>query len=137
MKYHNHKCRLTLDNNTYSFDSKAEMNYFVLLHNKLKQGKISDLVLQPEYNITRTFKIATTATKSGKSIVTGLKYTPDFKYIEDGKVIVVEVKGQKTADYQMRKKIFLSRAKDLGVDTFIEVFAKSIIKYDCNSVIVV
>lgn len=134
MKYKNRKCAVSYNGKSYKFDSKAEMNYFILLTQKLKQGKISDLILQPTYELTKGFKINTTATKSGKSTVSGMKYTPDFSYIQDGKQIVVEVKGKITVDYTMRKKLFLAKAKEFGIDEFIEVFAKNTFYYDCNSV---
>ena len=132
MKYKNKKSTCNHVKQSLVFSSKAEMNYFLLLQAKLKQGKISDLILQPPYQLTDSFIIKTNATKSGKSTISAMKYTPDFEYIENGKKIVVEVKGTVTTDYIMRKKLFLAKAREFGVGIFIEVFAKKTIIYEIN-----
>jgi len=49
-------------------------------------------------------------------------------------VVVVEVKGQKTEAYKMRMKIFLSKAKEFGVDEFVEVVGMKHTHFDCGSV---
>jgi len=121
----------------YPFPSKAEARHFVELTERLKKREITKLKLQPEFRLTDSYTIATNKTKSGKSTVTGLKYTPDFEYYENGKKVIVEVKGQKTKDYQMRLKLFLSVAySKYGVDTFIEVVGSKSSRYECASITV-
>lgn len=135
MKYKNTKTKVSFQGTIYEFSSLAEANHFNMLTLLLKQGKIIDLALQPTYELTQPFKINTTATKSGKSKISGMKYTPDFSYTQDGKLIVVEVKGKITTDFVMRKKLFLAIASEkYSVDTFIEVFAKETYRYDCKSI---
>ncbi|MDY0138262.1 MAG: DUF1064 domain-containing protein [Candidatus Izemoplasmatales bacterium] len=136
MKYKNTKTKVSFQGTIYEFSSIAEANHFNMLSLLLKQGKISDLILQPTYELTKGFKINTNATKSGESKVSGMKYTPDFSYLQDGKQIVVEVKGKVTTDYAMRKKLFLSIAYEkYGVNEFVEVFVKNTFVYDCKSVV--
>ena len=46
--------------------------------------------------------------RNGKT-VRAIKYIADFQYIEDGNIIVEDVKGMKTSVYQMKKKMFLKK----------------------------
>lgn len=134
-KYNNDKLTIEFHGNTYNFDSMAEANHFILLSKRLEKGEIDQLKLQPSYILTSPFIIATDKTKSGKSRVSHLRYSPDFEYYEKGKKIVVEVKGMKTTSYQMRLKLFLACAYEKHeVDTFIEITLKQSIKYECSSV---
>jgi predicted nuclease of restriction endonuclease-like RecB superfamily len=134
-KYRNKKCSCEFQHETYHFDSKAEMDYFLILANKLRTFKIDKLKLQPKFQLSEPFTINTNKTKSGKSRMQAMIYTPDFEYIENGKKVVVEVKGMITKDYRMRLKLFLSSAyKEHGVNTFIEVINGNETVYDCTSV---
>jgi predicted nuclease of restriction endonuclease-like RecB superfamily len=131
MKYNNKKTHRTVNNRQINFDSIAEAEYFDKLYLLQKAGQIKDLKLQPTFEIATAYKIETTATKTGKSKVGSMYYTPDFQYEKDGKTYVVEVKGFKTASYQMRKKLFLAIAyKRYGIDVFIE----NETKYYCDTV---
>lgn len=135
MKYKNKKCKTIFAHQEYSFDSIAEMKYFLKLGERLKRFQIEKLKLQPCFVISEPFQIRTNKTKSGKSDVTAVRYTPDFEYFENGKKIVVEVKGMKTTSYQIRLRLFLSQAyKAHGIDTFIEVQNGKEVVYDCSSV---
>jgi len=135
-KYKNKKCSTIFQEETYSFDSKAEMAYFNLLTHRLKKFQIEKLKLQPQFQLSESFTIATDKTKSGKSRMAAMIYTPDFEYFENGKKIVVEVKGKITTDYRMRLKLFLATAyTKYRVDTFIEVIRGKEIRYECGSVI--
>lgn len=94
-----------------------------------------DLSLQPRFILTDKFTINTNKTLSGRSSISSLAYTPDFKYIENGEKVVVEVKGDKTEAYQMRLKLFLADAHEKhGVDIFIEVVNGKETRYKCGSV---
>lgn len=134
-KYNNKKCSCEFQGEIYKFDSKAELRYFLILTEKLKRSEIDKLKLQPRYELTLSFSVDTDKTKSGTSKIGSLVYTPDFEYIENGKKVAVEVKGMKTAAYQMRKKLFIAIAKDkYDVDTFIEVFQRETFTYNTNSI---
>lgn len=135
-KYNNVKCSMVFQNETYYFDSMAEMEYFSILANKVKRFEIDKLDLQPSFELTDSFVIGTDKTKSGKSKIPIMKYTPDFQYFENGKKVVVEVKGMVTTPYKIRLKLFLAIAhKKYGIDTFIEVVKGVETRYDCSSVI--
>lgn len=129
------KTTVTFQRKEYTFPSKAEANHFLKLCTRAQNGEIDRLKLQPEFKLIDSYTIATDKTQSGKSTITGLKYTPDFEYYENGKKIVVEVKGRKTTDYQMRYKLFLALAyTKYGVDTFIEVTDGKATTYECKSI---
>lgn len=84
------------------FDSKAEARRYKILKLMEQQGKISHLSLQPKYLLQESFR------HEGK-VVRAITYTADFRYVEDGKTIVEDVKGMKTALYQIKRKLFLRR----------------------------
>ena len=135
MKYNNKKCSQIFRGREYHFDSKAERSHFIHLSKRLENNKISKLKLQPMFVVANAFKIDTTKTKSGKSKIGEMKYTPDFEYFEGDKRVVVEVKGMKTTSYTMRLKLFLAIAyKEYGIDTFIEVTKGITTTYDCRTV---
>ena len=135
-KYRAQKTERRVNGETVKFPSRAEASHYDALYKRLKAGKIEKLTLQPTYVISTSYTVNTTKTKSGKSKIGKLKYTPDFKYTEKDRVIVVEVKGKKTEAYQMRKKLFIERAwVEYGVDEFIEVVNGESTRYFCDSVI--
>lgn len=101
-KYNNKK--ITVDG--IIFDSKAEARRYRELLLLIKSGQITELELQPEYLLQKPFK------HNGKSY-RAIKYTPDFRYIKDGKIIVEEVKGFADTAYKIRKKLFLFLNQDL------------------------
>ena len=133
MKYNNKKATRTQNSIEFKFDSKAEAAYFDYLVAKQKAGKIKAFSTQPQFVLTGGFVIRTDKTKSK---VPGLLYTADFRIFEnDGTETVVEVKGQVTKDYTIRKKLFLSQAwQEFGVSKFIEVFRNDVVEWDCISV---
>lgn len=74
------------------FDSKKEAHRYQQLKLMLRAGKISDLELQPRYDI----------------VVNGEKicyYKADFRYIENGELVVEDVKGMQTSVYKLKKKL--------------------------------
>lgn len=134
-KYNAKKTIINVQGEEYEFPSKAEANRFVYLVDRLKRGEISKLSTQPSFKITEDYDIATDKTKSGKSRIGALKYTPDFKYVENGKTVVEEVKGFKSVPYVLRLKLFLKIAYNMyKVDTFIEVIKGKETRYECASV---
>ena len=87
-KYSNKKTEL----DGYTFDSKTEANRYAELMLAEKAGDISNLELQPKFLLE----------VNGKKIAT---YIADFRYIENGKTVVEDVKGVKTPVYRIKKKL--------------------------------
>ena len=86
-----------------TFDSKAEMNRYCELKLMEKAKEISHLTLQPEFLLLEGFRY------KGKKIQS-MKYIADFQYIEkDGTEVVEDVKGFKTKEYNIKKKLFLHK----------------------------
>ena len=111
-KYKNIKTqRLLEDGSIKKFDSQKEANYFDLLKKKEKAKLISNLSLQPEFDIIPSIKYND---KKLKKII----YKADFSYVENGINYVVDVKGFKTDVYQIKKRLFLLQYPD---KVFIEV----------------
>lgn len=87
------------------FDSKMESEYYDILLLRQRAGQISELTLQPEFTLLPSFK------RNGRT-VRGVKYKGDFMYLEDGKTVVVDVKGVETKDFIIKSKLFLSQHPD-------------------------
>jgi len=82
-----------------TFDSKAEAAYYYLL----KQKKISNFKMQESFVIHDAFSL------NGKRYQT-IKYKPDFTFYDDGKLVkVIDVKGKRTADFNIKAKLFAKR----------------------------
>lgn len=85
-----------------TFDSKKEAKRYVQLKLMVKTGAISDLKLQPRFDL----------------IINDCKcgfYKADFDYIENGKRIIEDVKGMKTPVYNLKKKLIKAI---YGIDIF-------------------
>ena len=74
------------------FDSKKEAARYKVLKLLEKAGKITELELQPRYDLIVNL------TKCGF-------YKADFRYFESGKEVVEDVKGMKTPVYNLKKKL--------------------------------
>lgn len=88
------------------FDSKKEGNRYKELKLLLKAGKISNLELQPRFLLQDGFK------KNGRTF-RKIEYVADFKYTENGKTIVEDVKGMQTDVFKLKHKIFEKVYPDL------------------------
>lgn len=88
------------------FDSKREGNRYKELRLLERVGKISNLELQPRFLLQDSFK------KNGKTY-RKIEYVADFKYIENGKTIVEDVKGMQTDVFKLKHKIFEKVYPDL------------------------
>jgi len=106
-KYNNKK--ITVDGT--AFDSKKEAAHYLLLKDRLNIGEIKLLSLQPSFTLQEGFRY------EGKAI-RPIKYIADFMYHEGDTVVVVDVKGFKTEVYNLKKKMFLSRYRQMK---FIEI----------------
>ena len=87
------------------FDSKKESEFYAELKLREKAGEITHLRLQPRYLLQEAFK------HEGKQY-REIEYVADFEYIENGKTVVVDVKGFRTAVYMIKRKLFLYRYGD-------------------------
>ena len=95
MKYNNTK--IVLDG--IKFDSKREAQRYQELKLLERAGKITDLVLQPKFELIQKYTI------NGRN-VRKMEYIADFKYTENGKMVVEDAKGFKTKEYLIKKKLF-------------------------------
>lgn len=94
-KYHNKKCEY----NGIKFDSIKERNYYIRLEALQKFGKISELKTQVPFVLIETFKLEDRTYRQ-------TKYIADFTYKdEQGKYHVVDAKGFRTPEYQLKKKL--------------------------------
>ena len=100
-KYRNK--RVTLDG--YIFDSQAEARRYGELKLLHQAGEIHKLVVHPRYTLLDPF-----AVKGIK--YRGIVYEADFEFVEDGKTVVVDVKGMKTQVFRLKEKLFLNRYGD-------------------------
>ncbi len=93
-KYHNQKTTVC----GKTFDSRHEAERYIILHSMEQNGIISDLRCQVPYELVRSQRV------DGKMIRASF-YIADFVYKRDGKEIVEDAKGVKTAVYQLKKKL--------------------------------
>ena len=82
------------------FDSKKEGYYYIYLKELEKSNKISNLQLQVKYELQPKFKY-------NNKTYRAITYIADFVYEENGKTIVIDVKGFKTDVYKLKKKLLL------------------------------
>ena len=93
-----------------TFDSKREAEWYMMLREKLRLGEIKHLECQPTYTLLEGFH--DNQGKPQKPIT----YTPDFLVeYDDGRREVIEVKGVRTRDYLLRKKLFLHMMRDTDI----------------------
>ena len=93
-----------------TFDSKREADVYLDLLSRKQAGEIVRIGFQPSYTLLAGFKDNTG--KKQKPIT----YTADFFVTyADGHSEVIEVKGVKTRDYQLRKKLFLHMMRETDI----------------------
>ena len=107
-KYHSRK--VTVDGVT--FDSQKEYRRFRELCLLEKAGRITDLQRQVKFVLIPAQYEPDTigkrgGIKRGKLIERECSYIADFTYTEDGKQIVEDTKGYKTAEYIIKRKMML------------------------------
>lgn len=94
-KYHNKKVYY----DGHWFDSQKEKAYYIKLKLMEKANKIFDLELQKEFVLIETFKLNDKTYRK-------MSYKADFTYLNrDGKYHVIDVKGVKTKEYLLKKKL--------------------------------
>lgn len=101
MPYFKYKSKkVTIDGIT--FDSKKEGEYYLQLIQLKKEGKILDFERQVD------FELIPRQTYQGKFAEHPLRYKADFViHYPDGTTEVVDVKGYKTKEYRIKKKLML------------------------------
>ena len=117
-KYKNKK--VTIDNIT--FDSKKEARRYEELKLMEKTGLITNLVLQPRYELLKAFK------RRGKTH-RKIEYIADFKYFDNERQVEVieDVKGVSTSVFSLKMKLFLYKLDENIV--FLLIKKNKIIEY--------
>jgi hypothetical protein len=106
-KYGNRKT--IIDN--WVFDSKLEARRYQHLKMLQRAGRISGLICQPKFLLLEKF-----TDKTGKKH-REINYFADFQYKKEdgsGLIITEDTKGKKTAIYDLKKKMLLSRYPDIN-----------------------
>lgn len=94
-KYRNTK----IISNGIKYDSKKESRRGNELKLLEKSGIIKDLKMQVKFELQPSYKF------KGKTI-RSINYIADFTYIQNGELIVEDVKGIQTDSFKIKKKIF-------------------------------
>lgn len=100
-KYNNKK--ITVDGQI--FDSKKEASRYEELRLLEKAGEIKDLRTQVKFKLIPAQRDEAT----GKVVERECSYKADFVYEEDGKTVVEDVKGFRTKEYVIKRKLMLWR----------------------------
>ena len=104
-KYSNKKCSF----GGYSFDSMKERDHYIYLLSEQQAGRITELELQPKFQLQELFKDNLGRTHRA------ISYIADFQYKRDKQIVVVDVKGMKTEVYRIKKKLFLYKYGSLNI----------------------
>jgi len=97
--------KVTVDGITY--DSRGEAKRSCELRLMERAGLIQNLTLQPSFIIHDAF------TDAQGNRWRAITYRADFQYTEAGKTIVEDFKGFETAEFKIKRKLFLNRYRDL------------------------
>ena len=105
-KYNAHKTTVC----GHTFDSRREAEIYLDLLSRKQHGEILRIGFQPQYTILEGFRDNT-----GKK-QRPITYTADFFVAyADGRNEVIEVKGVRTRDYLLRKKLFLHMMRETDI----------------------
>ncbi len=109
-KYRNRKTAV----NGITFDSAKEAERYQQLLLMQRAGHIRNLRLQPHFTLEEAYKAADTG-----ETVRALQYVADFSYEEPvggsialpdyWRLVVEDVKGKKTKEYEIKRKLMLNR----------------------------
>ena len=110
-KYHARKCIL----DGIEFDSRKEAQRYSELLILSRMGKISSLrrqvkfiLIPAQYESYERYGKRGQELKPGKRLIEKeCAYVADFVYEENGKTVVEDVKGMKTKDYIIKRKLML------------------------------
>jgi hypothetical protein len=99
--------KTTIDGIT--FDSQAEASYYRRLLLLQRAGEVTENQLQPVYELQPGY------TRNGKK-VRAINYVADFLVTyKDGRQELIDVKGHKTKEYLLKKKIFEYKYPDMQI----------------------
>lgn len=87
--------------NNAQYDSRKEAKRAKELYLLERAGQISGLQRQVRYTLIPSQYI------NGKCVERGVTYVADFVYTQDGETIVEDVKGFKTPEYIIKRKLML------------------------------
>jgi len=94
----------------HTFDSKREAEIYLDLLSRKQAGEIVRIGFQPSYTLLAGFK----DNQGNKQ--RAITYTADFFVTyADGRSEVIEVKGVRTRDYLLRKKLFLHMMRETDI----------------------
>lgn len=100
-KYNNRKTVV----DGFKFDSKAEALFYQHLKMLQKAGVVKSFSRQVKYVLQDKFKHPSTG-----ETVRAIKYIPDFLVAySNGKSEVIDVKGQQTAVFKLKAKLFMAK----------------------------
>lgn len=88
------------------FDSKKEANRYAELKVLERVGAITNLRLQVPFLLIPTLK-----DEKGKVLERAVYYKADFVYLKGKQTVVEDVKGKKTKEYILKRKIMLLKYK--------------------------
>ena len=93
-----------------TFDSKREAEIYLDLLSRKQAGEVLRIELQPQYTLLAGFK----DNQGNKQ--RPITYTADFFVtFADGRNEVIEVKGVRTRDYLLRKKMFFHMMRETDI----------------------
>ncbi len=112
--------KTTIDGIT--FDSKAEAKRYQELKLMEQAGLIKDLVLQPKFELLKSFK------RKGR-LHRKIEYVADFTYFDNQRQteIIEDVKGISTDVFNLKKKLFLYKLDESVV--FLIIKKNKIMEY--------
>jgi len=88
------------------FASRKEAARYQVLRLMEKSGKISDLQLQPRFELQPKFE------KNGVKY-RSIEYRADFQYTMNGRTVIEDVKGMILPEFRLKQKLFEFIYKDL------------------------
>lgn len=126
------------------FHSKMESEYYEYLKELKAQGIVKDFKLQPEFILQDKFIVVDGVIYEGSHedfnklkrktkvpTVQAIKYISDFEVeYANGEIRIVDTKGQETADFKIKKKMFAYKYPHLKLDVIIFDEKKGWIPYD-------
>lgn len=120
--------------NGIKFHSKMESRYYEKLIKDKADGKIKDFRLQPKYLLLEKYILVEGRTVHGSDkeftklkkkynaeTIRAIHYISDFEIDElDGTITVVDTKGKSTADFEIKRKLFMALNPTLKFKVLIE-----------------
>ena len=103
-KYHNKKTYFS----GIWFDSKKEADYFAQLLFLKQAGKIKQIELQKDFTLQEAY-----TTEKGERIK-AIRYRADFVVHYNDHTEVIDVKGHRTKDYLLKRKLLLAKYPDIN-----------------------